>query len=360
MLSRNRVAVIVALLVILLAAAMKLLMPGGEKESARRGGGTGRGGAAAARSVVVNVRAVAGEVVADTIRANGTVRAARDIELKCEAAGRVTGLYFTEGKRVRKGQLLLRINNDDLRAQLKKAQAAAALAQERERRQKELLGKEAISTEDYQSSVKDLQSSRADIELIEAQIAKTEIRAPFDGVIGITGLSQGSYVTPGAKIANLVSSSELIVECAVPERYAPLVGPGTPVTYTVVGSPKGYRAEVIARDVRIDEATRSVGIKARCVDPDSSVVAGSFAHVECAVTNHTAILVPAEALIADVNGYKAYLVRGGAATPVAVTTGYRDAERVEVVSGLTPGDSVVVSGAFMLRPGMPVALPKAK
>lgn len=310
---------------------------------------------------LVSVHIVKPQSVQEKIISSGTILANEDIELKCETSGRIAGVYFKEGSAVKKGDMLLKINDADLQAQFLKAEAALNLVRDKEQRQKGLLEKEIISKEDYETSIKELESGKADVQLVKAQIEKTEIRAPFDGIIGLTDVTAGSYINTGTKVANLVSLRPLKVEFSVPERYVSKITPGSELAFTLTGADAPYSARVFACEPKIDGTTRTVKIKAYCSNPDSRVLPGSFARVEMIIKeNAHALLVPSEALVPDINGYKVFIVYNNAAAVRPVETGIRNEKSVEIIKGLQEGDSVIVSGVLMLRPGMKIEISEIK
>jgi len=316
-------------------------------------------GGPAKRNMVTNVSVyvVKLQPISDQIISTGNILANEQVDLKSEISGRITSLKIEEGAPVVKGQLLVKINDSDLQAQLLKAKAAYNLAKDRENRQKVLLEKAVISTEDYQTAVKDLESCNADIELITSQIRKTEIRAPFSGIIGLRSVSDGAYLNVGTQIASLISLNPLKIDFAIPERYFGNVKPGTKLTFTVQASEKVYNAHVYAVEPRVDEMTRTAQARAFCDDADSFVAPGAFAKVNLVLgTNADAVIVPSQSLVPDITGQKVFCVRQGKAVPVSVHTGIRTAQMVEVTSGLAAGDSVVTTGVLMLRPNMPVVV----
>jgi len=305
----------------------------------------------------VNVSAiiVQAKPLSENIGVPGTVLANEQVELRAEMPGRIVKLALKEGAEAKKGDLLVKINDADLQAQLEKAMAAFRLAQDRESRQKTLLAKELISKEDYDVATKELSAGQADIDLTRAQIDKTEIHAPFDGRVGLKFVSEGAYVSAGDRIADFASVRPLKIEFSVPERYAGRVGVGSKITFSVQGSQERFGATVFACQPGIDEATRSLRMRAVCRDATGNVYPGSFANVGISLgSNPQAIAVPTESVVPDIKGQKVYCVKSGKAVAQTVTTGVRNETSVEVVSGVAPGDTVVTSGVLMLRPGMAV------
>jgi membrane fusion protein, multidrug efflux system len=309
----------------------------------------------------INVSAIIVQVkpLSENIGVPGSVLANEQVELKAEAPGRIVKLALKEGAEAQKGDLLVKINDADLQAQLEKATASFRLAQDRGNRQKTLLAKELISKEDYDVAVKELAACQADIDLIRAQIDKTEIRAPFDGRVGLKSVSEGAYVSTGDRIADFVSVRPIKIEFSIPERYAGKVGVGSKISFFVQGLQERFSATVFACQPGIDEATRSLRMRAVCREAAASLYPGAFANVSISLgSNPEAIAVPTESIVPDIKGQKVYCVKSGKAVAQTVVTGVRTGTSVEIISGLTPGDTVVTSGVLMLRPGMAVDIKK--
>lgn len=291
------------------------------------------------------------------ILASGTVLPDESVDLSSEASGKITAIYFREGKMVQKGELLLTINDADLQAQLKRLKFQETLLVEKEFRQRRLLEKEAVSQEVYDKALADLNTNRAEILMLEAQIAKTRITAPFDGVIGLRMVSEGSYITPNARIASLVKMQPVKIEFSIPERYASEVKPGNRISFSIGNNTNQYAAEVYAIEPIIDQSTRTLRLRALYPNPKLEVIPGSFATVELVLkTYDEAITIPTDALIPMLGSQMVYLYKSGKAEPIQVETGIRTNELIQVKAGLQPGDTVITTGLLQLRKGMPVAL----
>jgi membrane fusion protein (multidrug efflux system) len=326
----------------------------GAAPAGARGAGTAGGAAGAAPLRVSGVKVTPVPFV-ETIAANGTLRAEESIELQSEVNGKITALNFSEGKRVRAGELLVKIDDSSLQASLRRALARRELAGFREQRLARLVAEGGVSKLDYDEAHGELSVLEAEIDLIRSEIRKTEIRAPFDGLVGIRFVSLGAYVSSATRIATLQGITNLKVDFSVPERYAQRVRPGDPVRFTVAGSQIVYQGEVYAVEPRINVSTRSVLLRAQCRNPDGSLLPGIFARVEYAVRQtDAALLVPAIAVLSGLEERALFIERDGAARRILVTTGARTSREVEISSGLAAGDVVITSGLQMLRPGQPV------
>lgn len=287
---------------------------------------------------------------ANVISLSGSIEANENVEIRSEVSGIVEQIYFTEGTNVNKGQVLLKVNDIELRAQLSQATTKQNLASENERRAKLLLQKEAISQEEYDIASAEFRSLKAQSQLIQAQIAKTSIRAPFSGRIGLRNISPGTYVTPSTLITKLVSSNQVKISFSIPEKYATGVENNTIVKITMPNSSESFSAKIYAIDPEIEIATRTLKVRAIADNPANKLIAGTFATVELPLKNiKNAILVPTEAVIPIQNGKVVYIATNGKAKEVKIETLTRTDKDVVVTSGIKAGDTLVVSGVMAIK-----------
>lgn len=315
------------------------------------GGGGMRGGQ------MLNVRGmiIAPSVVTEFINSTGTLLPDEEVELSFETSGKIVGIFFNEGTKVSKGDLLAKINDRHLQAQLLKLEAQQKLAQEKEFRQRSLLDRDAISRESYDQIVTELEALNADILLIKARIAETELRAPFDGIIGLRYLSEGSYSTTNTKIARLVKLSPLKIEFSIAERYAGEINRGYPITFSIDGINNSFSAEVYAVDPKVDINTRTITLRALYPNRNEELKPGRFAYINLRLAEvRNAISIPSEALIAEMEGEKVFVYRSGRAMPVIVKTGLRTEAKIQITEGLSFGDTIITSGILQLRQSLPV------
>ena len=297
------------------------------------------------------------EVLDNKVLTTGTVLANEEVDLKSEVNGKITKILFHEGSYVNAGDLLVKINDADLQAQLQSAKSRLELQKDTEYRQKQLLEKEAISQEDYDMTANQLQVNQAEVELIKAQIDKTEIRAPFSGIVGLKNVSEGSFVNNSTVIASLQNINPIKIDFSIPERHSSMVEVGDEINFTISGNNKKYIGKVYAIEPKIDPVTRTLQIRALCSNTGREILPGSFASVELVLKKiENAILVPSEALIPDIQGQKIFVYRNGIATPQQVETGIRTDKTVQLTSGVSEGDTIITSGMLQLRPGAPVKI----
>lgn len=280
-----------------------------------------------------------------------------EVDLAFETSGKVVAIYFEEGKPVRKGDLLAKINDKPLQAQLLKLQAQKKLVEEREFRQRQLLDRDAISRESYDQVATELQSIDADIMLLEARIAETELRAPFDGIVGLRLISEGAFASTQTRIVRLVKNRPLKIEFSIPERYAGEVMPGFPITFSVDGFPKHFEAKVYAIDPKVDINTRTIVVRGIYPNTNEELKPGRFASVRATLSQiNNAISIPTEALIPEMEGEKVFILKNGRAAERRVSTGLRTESHIQIREGLEFGDTLLTTAILQLRQGLPVQL----
>ena len=295
------------------------------------------------------------QVFNDNISLSGTLEANEQIELRSEVSGVVESINFEEGSKVSQGQVLFRVNDFELQAQLSKVKTAQKLASENERRAKLLLEKQAISQEEYDIASADYQSASAESQLINAQLSKATVRAPFSGIIGLRSISKGTYVTPITPVAKLVNISKLKITFSIPEKYASQVKVGSQLTFTTSDSKEENSATIYAIEPEVEIATRTLKMRAIADNTEGKLFPGSYANVILPLETITdALLVPSEALIPVQNGKKIFITKDGKAKEVDVEVGARTGSSVRVISGLHEGDTILTYGVMALKNGTPV------
>lgn len=323
--------------------------PGNEKAGGGKNAGKPGG------PVAVNGIVVKSEDFTDKLNITGNIVSNEQVAIRSEASGLITNIYFKEGSNVAKGALLIKINDKDLQAQLQKALTMQKLAEEKEYRARILLEKEAVSKEDYDATLADLNALKAETQLIRVQIVKTEIRAPFSGTIGLRSVSVGDYLTPQTDITTLVNVNPAKITFTVPEKYVALIKAKSTVTFTVEGSNEIHKASVYALEPQIDETTRTVELKATAPNNDGRLLPGSFAKVELALKEvKNALFVPTQAVVPLLKGKKVFVCKNGIAKDALIETGARTSNRVQVLSGINAGDTIITTGIMSLKAETPV------
>jgi membrane fusion protein (multidrug efflux system) len=287
----------------------------------------------------------------------GTLRPDEEVDLAFETSGKIIKINFTEGTRVKKGDLLAKINDRPLQAQLEKLQVQLKMSEAKEFREKSLLDRDAISQESYDQIQTDVQSIKADINLIKARISETELRAPFDGIIGLRYLSEGSYATSSTKIAKLIKNSPIKIEFSIPEKYASEINIGYPITFSIDGSDKIFNASIYAIDPKIDIDLRTIVLRALYPNKDEELKSGRYASITLELSRiDNAIAIPTEALIPEMEGEKVFIYKNGKAQSVKVNTGLRTESKIQITDGLKFGDTLITSGILQLRQNLPIVL----
>ncbi|OFY68503.1 MAG: efflux transporter periplasmic adaptor subunit [Bacteroidetes bacterium RBG_13_42_15] len=354
------ILLIVVLAVIIFYPKIKPLFAAKSRETGQvsgRGQGAGPGGMQGRQLLNVSGFLIKPARMSEMINSTGSLMPDEEVELSFETSGKIVGINFTEGTRVKEGDLLAKINDRPLQAQLQKLQAQKKLVEEKEFRQRSLLEKDAISQESYDQIVTELQTTEADINLIKARISETELRAPFGGIIGLRYLSEGAYANPNTKIARLIKMSPIKLEFSIPERYMDEVNIGYPVTFKMDGSNNIYKANVYAIDPKIELNTRSIVIRALYPNKNEELKSGRYAAVALQLAQiDNAIAIPTEALVPEMEGEMVYVYRKGRASVVRVNTGLRTESLIQITSGLKFGDTLLTSGILQLRESLPVVL----
>ncbi|GAB1429635.1 efflux RND transporter periplasmic adaptor subunit [Ignavibacteria bacterium] len=316
--------------------------------------GKPQGGFAA---VAVNTYIVKPEKLGDAIAVSGTVLANEEANLVSEVSGKIISINLKEGQPASKGDLLVKINDADLQAQFKKLMSQLDLAKENEARMKKLLNIKGVSIEEYESAVNALNAARADIALVQAQIDKTEIRAPFAGTVGLKYAGEGSYTPVGVKIASIQQLDPVKIDFSVPEKYARQITKGDAVSFTVQSVPDTFEAKILAIEPKVDIATRTVQLRAVCSNKEKKLLPGSFAKITIILKElPNSIMIPTEALIPALKGYKVFVSKNGKAEESAVNVGIRTEKSIEVVRGLEIGDTVITTGIMQLKAGSPIKI----
>ncbi len=291
----------------------------------------------------------------DNLSLSGTLEANEEIDIRSEVSGIVESINFEEGAKVSKGQVLFRVNDIELRAQLSKVKTAQQLTSENQRRAKLLLEKQAISQEEFDISNAEFESAKAESQLIGAQLSKTTVRAPFSGTIGLRSISKGTYVTPSTTIAKLVNTSQLKITFSIPEKYASQMKVGNSLTFTTSNSNEAYTATIYALEPQVDIATRTLKMRAIADNKEGKLFPGTYANVSLPLeTVNDALMVPTEALIPIQNGKVIFVAEDGKAKQVEVKIGTRTDSMVRILSGIKAGDTILTSGVMSLKDGTSV------
>lgn len=307
----------------------------------------------------VDAFVVTPKVLSQDIEMPGSLIPAEETELHPEVSGRVTGIYFNEGSNVSQGSLLVKLYDGDLQAQLSKLKVQLKVAEETMARYEALLKINGVSQQEYETYKLSVNNIQADISIVQTSIARTQLRAPFSGRLGLRNISIGAYITPATTISTLRKINQLKLEFSVPEKYGSGMKPGNKVEFTLENNEKVYTAKIIASENNIAEDSRSLKLRALVEKPDAQLIAGSFAKVKIELgQNNAALMIPSQAVIPKARNKQVIVYRSGMAAMETVTTGIRDSAMVEITSGLKTGDTVLITGLLTTKPGSKVVIGK--
>ncbi len=331
--------------------------PGAKASSLASASASASTGAKPPEVVVADGVRVQGKAVALETTAVGTLVANESVEIAPELSRRVVKVFAKDGARAKKGEVLFKLDDADLAAQLGEMSVRKKLAADVEARQKKLRA-EGLSTEaDYERARNDLELVGAQIASLGVTISRTSIRAPFDGRLGLRAVSEGAMVSPQTTLVTLQDDTTLKVDFTLPERHAPLVREGTAFKFRVEGQPGEIEAKVVAVQPEVDEQTRSVRVRGLASNADGKLMPGSFVTVSFPLSRDAGgILVPTVAVIPSLGGHGVYRMKDGKAELVTVELGVRTPTEVQITKGLAEGDVVLTTNLLRLRPGAPVKL----
>ncbi len=301
------------------------------------------------------------ETIEDRIHASGTVQANEHVELTAEASGIITDILFEEGREVQRGDLLVKINDSELQAEKQRATYRLNLAEQREERQRRLLERGGISQDDYDATLNEVNVLRAELQLIDAQIEKTEVRAPFSGLIGLKYVSRGAFITSSTRIASLQEVDPVKIDFSIPERFIPRVEVGDQINFTVQGVDSTFTGEVYAIEPRVDPETRTLQIRALSQNKERLLFPGAFANIVLILDAiDDALMLPTIAIVPELNAQKVFVYRDGKVEESRIRTGIRTSDKVQVIEGVSHGDIVLTTGLLQVRTGMEVEITDIK
>ncbi|MEP6597162.1 MAG: efflux RND transporter periplasmic adaptor subunit [Ginsengibacter sp.] len=304
---------------------------------------------------------VQASVLNSSIEVAGTLLPFEETEIHPEVSGKIISLSIREGAIVSRGTLLAKLFDGDLQAQLHKLNVQLQIANKTQDRQEELLKIGGISQQDYDLSLLNVNTIRADMQVLQAGISKTIIRAPFNGKVGFKNISTGAYVTPATVVSTIRQIDRLKLEFSVPEKYTPTIKLGNLISFNTEASEKKYTAKIVATESGITLENRSLKVRAIVENTDNNITAGSFAKVNFDMgDNNNSIMVPTQAIIPQARDKKVIVYRNGIASFNTVVTGIRDSAKVEILSGLSIGDTIITTGLLSIKPGNKIKLSSLK
>ncbi|MEZ5648999.1 MAG: efflux RND transporter periplasmic adaptor subunit [Burkholderiaceae bacterium] len=321
--------------------------PGGRPATAAAQGRPGGG----ARATVVTVTKAVGRDIEDQVTAVGSLLAAQSVMVKPEIAGRIDAVGVSDGQSVKAGTEMFRLDRSVTEAELAQARAELGLARANLKRTTNLASQAFVSERSRDEARSNVEVLEARLQVVQARLDKTRIRAPFDGVVGLLEVSLGDYVQAGAPLVRLDDLSTLKLDMRVPERLFSRLRTGLPIRVGFDAYPgREFTAQVETIDARLDDSGRSVIIRGRVENGDRLLRPGMFARARLVIgRRENAVMVPEATIVPDAEGQFVYRVDGGMAKRVAVSLGAREDGLIEVLDGLAIGDTVVLAGQINLR-----------
>lgn len=297
--------------------------------------------------------------VSETVEVPGSLLPGEETQIRCEVSGRVVKMNIPEGGIVAKGAVLVKLFDEDLQANLRKLSVQLQIAEKTAERQKELLAINGISQQDFDLATLSVDNLKADMESTRIAISKTEIRAPYDGQVGLRNVSLGSYLSPTEIITTLRDVAQLKLEFFVPEKYAKAIDKGYVVKFRVDGGRKDHTGTVLATEGNVNQATRTLKIRAIVKGKDPELVPGVFAKVNLLLgQSDEALMIPTQAIIPTARNKQVIVLRGDTAVFSVVETGIRDSAYVQISSGLRKGDTIITTGLMAIRPSAKLKVSK--
>ena len=309
------------------------------------------------RSALVDAMVVKGQKLEQIINATGNLIAYESVEIRPERAGKLVQLDFKESGFVKKNTILGQVDDSELVAQKSRLSVNLELAEKEVARGDELLKIQGISQEEVDRLINRVKDIKAERQILDIQIEKSKIRAPFSGVLGLRQVSQGAFVTSNDVIAQLKQINPIKLEFEIPERYLPVVKQGQGLTFTIVGSDENFQAKVYAIGNEISPLTRTFKVRAKASNSNNMLKPGQFAKVTLITgINEQAILIPTGAVIPVLDGRQVYLIKNGKSIAQRVITEDRSATEVHIIEGISIGDTVITSGLLALSNGGAIRL----
>lgn len=281
----------------------------------------------------------------------GTIIANEEVEVKSELTRKITGIYFKEGTYVPKGKVLFKLDDSDILARLRKLDLDDELNVKQQDREKQLLDKGLLTPDEYDVRETNIEKIRADIEVLEVELSKTEIRAPFSGITGFRNVSIGSLVNNSVILTSIQDISRVKLDFSIPEKYINLFKPGQEITFSVDGYDEDFSGSVISYDPQINENTRTIVLRAAANNKGNKLLPGSFVKVKLKLDNiSNAIMIPTESVVPKLKGQSVFLYQNGIAVMKDVEMGLRTDKEVQITSNLTAGDTIITTNILRLKP----------
>ncbi len=294
-------------------------------------------------------------IVDNNLYVTGTVIANESVDVRSEISGKVIAVYFKDGQQLKEGELLLKMEDADLKAQLRKVQAQIVLFKEKKDRYEKLFKIQGVSKEELDASTNELESLQADADVLTVQLKRTSLFAPFNGVIGLKNISVGAYISPQQIVASIQQINKIKIDFAVPEKYSTEVIKGSKINFSIDGNTSIFSAEVLATESSVDVTTRTLMIRALADNSKGVLKPGLFVNVTVKLeTTKDALMLPSIAIVPILKGHQVFVSNDGVATAAKVKLGVRNDSTIQIVEGIQPGDTIVTVGVMGVRDGTPL------
>ena len=304
---------------------------------------------------------VVAKSLSQEIEVPGSLIPFEETDIHPEISGRVTEILFKEGTVISKGAILVKLFDADLMAQQHKLNIQLQVAEQTLSRYEALLKINGVSQQEYDQYKLIVNSLQADKQILQTNLAKTRIRAPYNGNVGLRNISLGAYINPQTIITTIRQVNQLKLDFTVAEKYSSLIKVGSTVKFSIENESENYTAKIIALENNIALDSRSLRIKAKVNHTSSKLIAGAFVKVKCNLgNNNAALMIPSQAVVPKARNKQVFVYKKGEAKVEVVKTGVRDSSMIEIISGLQVGDTILTTGLLSIKPGSPVKLNKIK
>lgn len=313
------------------------------------------------QSIPVDVYVAQPVQLENQVITGGTIVANEEVQIRSELTRKITGIYFKEGTYVPQGKVLFKLDDSDLLARLKKLDLQEELALKNEQRETELLNKGLATQEQYEIAENQLASIRADREIVEVELDKTNIRAPFSGVTGFRNVSLGSLVTNANILTTIQDIGKIKIDFSIPEKFIVAFREGQQIKFKVDGIDQEFNGTVVSYDPQLNENTRSIILRAAADNKGGKLLPGAFVRVTLELGDiSNALLVPSEAIIPKLKGQSIYILRNGVPKLTEVEIGTRTEKDVQILTELAPGDTVITTNILRIRPNSKIKVVNTK
>lgn len=341
--------ILIALVIAALLVVPKLLSEKNKNQSSNQNSPN--------QPVPVDAFVVQTEDLENEVATVGTVQPNEVVEIKSELQRKITGIYFKEGSFVPKGKVLFKLDDTDLLANLAKLELDEELNLKQQEREKTLLDKGLLSQDEYDVRQTAIDKIRADMDVVEINLDKTNIIAPFSGVTGFRNVSLGSLVNSTIVLTTLQDIGRVKIDFTIPEKYINMFSPGQDITFKVEGYDEEFTGRVISYDPKISEETRSITLRASANNMGNKLLPGSFVKVKLELDKiSNAMMIPTEAIIPQLKGQSIFVYTNGKVQSRDVELGLRTEKSVQITSGIAPGDTIVTTNVLRLKPDAKVKL----